>query len=261
MCRYAAAILVCLFVGSFVGFRAYAGQSLHCDRVHDGRKLILIDPGHGGVDKGVTNKNGVDEKTLALVEAQTLSARLLQRGYSVCLTRKSDELLALNERLEIVIQAHPSLFISLHVNYSGDPSVSGASVYVYTNSESGSMLKEENIGTSNPDGRSSDAPSGFVTPTVSRHTANLSGSFAEKLTARLADVTNMLPNGSIRSARLSVLTTPEIPSVLLEMGFLSNNAEAARLKSASWRAALTDAIANSVDDYFHVKQNRGGRSQ
>lgn len=253
------AALAFLFIGSVLSLPAAGAPS---GATHARQKLIVIDPGHGGVDAGVVARNGLDEKTVTLAEARALAAVLSRRGYTVRLTRKSDEFRGLRARQAMAARMHPDLFISLHADGNGDPSVRGALVYVYSGYQnhdhrgtaSGKDGADASTGVDRTSGQK--VPAGSAAPAVRRKTGRLSRQFAERLIARLSAVTDMNQHGALRMARLSMLATPDVPAVLLEMGFLSNRTDAAQMRSAAWRAALSVAIADAVDDHFRDRPHK-----
>lgn len=243
MRRAVTVTLAFLAVACLPCFQAAADPSGAQDGWRGRQRLILIDPGHGGVDRGVSEGTGPDEKTITLAVARTLATAMSERGYAVRLTRNSDERQDLRSRLAAVTRVHPDLFISLHVNDNSDPSVGGAVIYIYPRQ-----------GESGTAGEACDADA--AAPADAHNVFACSRLLAEKLTARLSGVTDMIAQGAVRSAHLTVLAAPEVPSVLLEMGFLSNRADATRMNSAAWRASLSEAIVNSVDDYFREGQHK-----
>jgi N-acetylmuramoyl-L-alanine amidase len=222
------------------------------------KQVIVIDAGHGGIDAGTTGINGLLEKDLVLDEAKRL-ARLLARraNYDVHLTRDSDIYVPLNERVSISRSEKADLFISLHADSNPDPEVSGLSIY--TQSERGSdreaaaLARKENqsdviAGVDLSGGNSTVAP--ILIDLAQRDTMNRSSHFAQVAVTSLARTTDILTRDPHRAAAFVVLKAPDVPSVLIELGYLSNRHDAAQMSTAQWRAATAQAIASAVDGYF-----------
>ncbi|MCZ4279434.1 N-acetylmuramoyl-L-alanine amidase [Kiloniella laminariae] len=222
-----------------------------------GRKIIVIDAGHGGVDPGATGVTGILEKTLALEYAQSLRDALEKSGrYSVVMTRDNDTTLALRQRVGIAQDANGDLFISLHANKHPSGTVKGISVYSL--SENGSDKEAEALAAKE---NKADIIIGFdlsdQSPDVSkilidlaqRETNNQGKQFANVLVGELKRETVLLGRPH-RSAGFAVLKSPVIPSVLIELGYMSNREEEKILKSSKHRQKLVGAITRAVDEYF-----------
>jgi N-acetylmuramoyl-L-alanine amidase len=222
------------------------------------KHIIVIDAGHGGIDAGTTGINGLREKDLVLDEAKRL-ARLLARrsNYDIHLTRDSDIYVPLNERVNISRSQKADLFISLHADSNPDPDVSGLSIY--TQSERGSdreaaaLARKENqsdviAGVDLSGGNSTVAP--ILIDLAQRDTMNRSTRFAQVAVTALARTTDILTRDPHRAAAFVVLKAPDVPSVLIELGYLSNRHDAAQMSTAQWRASTAQAIASAVDSYF-----------
>jgi N-acetylmuramoyl-L-alanine amidase len=219
--------------------------------------IIVIDPGHGGVDSGTTGVGGLQEKNLVLDEAGRLKKVLEKRGYIVYLTRKTDVYIPLHERVQIARGFQADLLISLHADSNPDTQVEGASVY--TLSESGSdreaaeLARKEN---------QSDAIAGvnlaaqngpvasILIDLAQRDTINRSSRFAETAVAQMSRVTDVLARDPHRSAAFAVLKAPDVPAVLIELGYLSNNHDSSRMGTEEWREETAGAIADAVDRQF-----------
>ncbi|HEY2071338.1 MAG TPA: N-acetylmuramoyl-L-alanine amidase [Rhizomicrobium sp.] len=224
------------------------------------KKVIVIDPGHGGVDSGTTAVSGYFEKDLVLDEGQRLARVLRARGYVVHMTRDSDIFIPLKERVNISRGYGADLFISLHADSNPDPGVSGASIY--TLSEHGSdaaaaaLAKRENqsdiIAGVDLTGQD-DSVSHILIDLAQRDTINRSVRFAETAVVQLTDVTDILPREPHRSAGFVVLKAPDVPAVLIELGYLSNAQDCAQMETDRWRDRTANAIAAAVDRHFAPK--------
>lgn len=223
------------------------------------RPLIAIDPGHGGVDPGAIGGTGVYEKDIVLAAARELARRLERGGrYRVVLTREDDSFVRLRRRIAIAREAGADLFISLHADSIDDRSHRGASVY--TLSETASDSEAEALAR---DANKSDVIAGIDLATeapdvasilidlAQRETMNHSARFAELLVDDLRRSVRTLRKGH-RFAGFAVLKAPDVPSVLIEMGYLSNSEDEHLLTSSKRRAPVIDAIARGIDQYFEV---------
>jgi N-acetylmuramoyl-L-alanine amidase len=216
------------------------------------RKIIVIDPGHGGKDSGALGA-GSFEKNLTLATALALKARLEQTGrYQVVMTRATDVFIPLEERVQITRKAGADLFLSLHADSAPDTATHGASVY--TLSERGEQrvgyVLDRNEwflkgGVSGDD----QAVGQILLDLTQRTTRNRSATFAQTLIERVGDRAPLLPR-SQRDAGYFVLLAPDVPAALLEMGFISNPTDEARLNDAGQRGALVAKIAQAIDLYF-----------
>ncbi len=223
-------------------------------------RVIVIDAGHGGRDPGAIAATGVKEKDVNLAVAKRLAARLgRSRDYDVVLTRTGDTFLDLNERLELARDARADLFLSLHADsLPGQPNVGGASVY--TLSERGSQRARREVLTGDQNwirdvdltGRPADV-SDILLVLAQRDTNNRSAVFAETLIPRLDEAGRLLRN-SHRSAGFYVLLAPDVPAVLVEMGFLSNEADARRLATAHHQERMAQALEAAITDYFALEK-------
>lgn len=223
------------------------------------RPVIAIDPGHGGIDPGTHGVNGADEKDVTLAMGLALRDRLLATGrYRVVMTRERDVYLTLRDRITRAREANAALFISLHADSIAEPATRGASVY--TLSERASDAEAERLaGVENradvlagADLSPLDATTaGIILEQAQRVTSNSSIDLAELLVAELGSVTMLLRN-TRRFAGFVVLKSPETPSVLVELGYLSNRDDARLLEDRAHRARLAAAIVRAVDRHFGV---------
>lgn len=223
------------------------------------KKLIVLDAGHGGVDPGAKSVTGFNEKTVTLATAQEVKKLLEASGkYRVRMTRDRDIYIKLPDRVKIARSAQADLFVSLHADTIGRSNVQGASVYTLSDTasdaETAKLAERENAVDSlvNVDVGHVDADvEDILIDLVTRDTMNQSKVLAETVvdTFHTKGVA-MLPQNPHRSAGFAVLKAPDIPSVLIEMGYLSNKQEAARLGSPAHRAKLARTIADTIDRYF-----------
>ncbi len=216
-----------------------------------GRKVIVIDAGHGGHDPGAIGET-VHEKVVTLAAAKALKARLEKSGrYTVILTRDSDRYVALEGRVQIARRADADLFISLHAD-AGPESVSGASVYTLSEKGEGRvgkvLGKDDWLMNASLTGGDRGV-SQILLDLSQRSTKNRSAVFAEMLVTEISDVTPMLRR-SHRDGNLIVLLAPDVPAVLLEMGFITSRSDEGRLTSAAGRTRLVNSIADAIDRWF-----------
>lgn len=226
------------------------------------RYVIAIDAGHGGIDPGAIGQSGLQEKKVSLAIARKLRDRLSASGrYDVIMTRDTDIFHSLRERVTIAREGRADLFISLHADTINDRSVRGASVYTLSetasDAEAGELASKENR---------ADIIAGVDTTEVSseismilielsqREAKNRSAHFTELLTPELARETKLLRN-THRYAGFRVLKAPDVPSVLIELGYMSNRQDEQNLRSANWQKRVAGSIARSVDAYFKSEEN------
>jgi N-acetylmuramoyl-L-alanine amidase len=225
-----------------------------------GKKIIVLDPGHGGIDSGTVGVNGLMEKDLALAEGLILARVLRGRGYTVFMTRENDTFVPLRQRVAIARTHKADLFIALHADAHPDPSTTGLSIYTLSDGrsdrEGAALAKRENqsdviAGVDLSGGNNPVAP--ILIDLVQRDTVNKSTRFATQAIARLSQVTDILARRPHRSASLAVLTAPDVPSVLMELGYLSNASDARQMNTLKWRNEVAEAIADAIDGQFSAK--------
>ncbi|HEY5338450.1 MAG TPA: N-acetylmuramoyl-L-alanine amidase, partial [Rhizomicrobium sp.] len=221
------------------------------------RKIVVVDAGHGGIDSGTVGIDGMQEKDLVLDEAKRLGAALKKRGYSVHLTRDTDIYIPLRERVNIARGFGADLFISLHADSNPDPTVTGASVYTLSEKgsdrEAAALAKKENqsdiIAGVDLTGQD-DSVSHILVNLEQRDTMNHSSQFAENVLTEMAGATDILPRTPHRSGALVVLKAPDVPAVLVELGYLSNVGDCSQMHGDAWRNGVAKAIADAVDRHF-----------
>ncbi len=235
----------------------------------DPRPLVVLDPGHGGIDTGTRAPNGECEKDIVLDFAKRLRDRLEKSGkYRVLMTRTDDTFVPLADRVRIARKAGAALFISLHADFlphkEGD--ADGATVYTLSNTPSdpqaARVADEENRADVIAGVDLKDEPddvAGILLDLAQRETKTFSVQFAQKLVSDLRTTTR-LHKDPIRSAGFRVLRAPDVPSVLIELGYVSNKQDLRSLDSDSWRDHTADLIAAAVNDYFagHLIGARAG---
>ncbi len=216
------------------------------------RKVIVIDAGHGGHDPGAAGQNA-HEKDLTLAAARALRDRLQSEGrYRVVLTRDSDVYVGLEDRVRVARRANADLFISLHADSGTTPDLRGATVY--TLSEQGTTRAAKQV-FEKADWMSMQLPGAdaqvnrILLDLTQRETRNRSSVFAETLLDRIADKAPLLRR-SHRDAGFMVLLAPDVPAVLLEMGFITNVSDERRLADGGERRRLMDGVAQAIDTYF-----------
>ena len=235
----------------------------------DSRPLVVLDPGHGGIDTGTKSPAGDLEKDIVLDFAQRLRDRLDKAGkYRVLMTRTDDTFVPLAERVQIARNAGAALFVSIHADSlprrEGD--AQGATVYTLsdtaTDSESARLAEQENradvIAGVNLKSEPDDV-AGILIDLAQRETKTFSMQFAHKLVGDLKGATR-LHKTPLKSAGFRVLKAPDVPSVLIELGYVSNKEDLRSLLSDTWRDRTADSIARAIDGYFttHIAGNRTG---
>jgi N-acetylmuramoyl-L-alanine amidase len=216
------------------------------------KKVVVIDAGHGGKDPGALGADS-KEKDLTLAAARSLRDRLERSGrYKVVLTRDTDVFIPLERRVQIARRANADLFLSLHADSGGDPNVRGATVY--TLSEKGadraarySFQQDSFIDVAMPG--SDEAVNRILLDLTQRGTVNRSSTFAEHLLHRVGKETQLLGR-SHRDAGYMVLLAPDVPAVLMEMGFITNRDDERLLTDGDRRKTLMSAVSQAIDDYF-----------
>ena len=223
----------------------------------DGKRVIAIDPGHGGVDPGALGTSGAYEKDITLALAKQLKQTLTATGrYHVIMTREKDVFIALRDRVEIARRAEAELFISLHADSMGRGTVRGASVYTLSETSSDKEAEELAARENKADviagvDLSDKDPilSGILIDLSQRAAKNEGKQFAVMTAESLSAVTPML-DPAHRSAGFRVLKAPDIPSILVESGFMTNQKDEKLLRSKSHRVKLAAALLKSIDRYF-----------
>jgi len=219
--------------------------------------LVILDPGHGGKDPGAIGVSGTYEKHVTFAAAGEL-ARQLQTGghYRVSLTREKDVFIPLEERVAIAQAKGASLFISMHADALMDHAVRGASVYTLaataSDAQSASLAQRENAADryAGPGAKGVSPQVAEILASLVRHETRIgSADMQQHVVASLGQEVPLLENPA-RHAGFAVLKAADIPSVLVEMGFMSNPHDEAALRQAGHRAMIASAIRRAVDGYF-----------
>ena len=218
------------------------------------RPLIVIDAGHGGRDPGAQGAQR-SESEVTLAAALALRDELNRTGrYRVMLTRETNVYVDLYRRVRIARQADADLFISLHADAGADPATRGASVY--TLSEQGATRAVREVTRSDDWHRDLHLPGRdpsvdrILLDMTQRATQNRSAQFARVLLTHLEAADHPLLRRSHRDAGLAVLLAPDVPAVLLEMGFITNPDDERALGDTGQRRTLVRAVAEGIDRYF-----------
>lgn len=225
------------------------------------KPVIVLDPGHGGVDPGAIGVSGVYEKNITLAAAREFRSLLLATGrYDVHLTRDRDVFLRLRERISVARAKRADLFVSIHADSIGNAKIRGLSVYTLSENasdgEAHSLAEAENkadIIAGIDLSHESQEVTNILIDLAQRETMNLSARMAQAVVAELKRETTLLQR-SHRFAGFAVLKAPDVPSVLVEMGYLSNREEERLLRTASYRDKLGRAFVRAVDTYFEARQ-------
>lgn len=227
------------------------------------RPVIMLDPGHGGKDPGAIGVSGTYEKHIAVAAATELHDLLMASGrYDVVMSRRDDRFIPLAGRVELAHQHRADLFISMHADALHQPDVRGASVYTLSGSASDrqtAMLAE----TENSADRFAGPDMGGVPPDVEEilnslvheETRRGSAHMAASVIRSFQDHIQLLRHPS-RHAAFKVLKSGDIPSILVEMGFMSNHLDEQALRRAAHRTQITQAMKQAIDGYFQ-RQKRG----
>lgn len=218
------------------------------------RPLIFIDAGHGGRDPGARGAQA-EEADITLAAALALKQELERSGrYRVRLTRDTDAYVDLYRRVAIARQAGADLFISLHADAGADPATRGASVYTLSEQGAGRAVREFTRGDNwhrslNLPGRDPSVDR-ILLDMTQRATQNRSAVLARALLGELEAADHPMLRRSHRDAGLAVLLAPDVPAVLLEMGFITNPEDERMLTDPRARRRLMRAVAEGIDGYF-----------
>jgi N-acetylmuramoyl-L-alanine amidase len=222
------------------------------------RPVIVIDAGHGGVDPGAIGVSGVYEKKVVLDYARSIAQRLRESGkFDVALTRDRDVFLPLRQRVHLARVKGADLFLSLHVNTHPKRSTRGFSVYTLSNrasdKEAAALAAHENksdvIGGVDLGDYSNDVQN-ILIDFAQAKTNELSVKFARDILVGAIKPDTPLLTRPWRSAGFAVLKAPDIPSILLELGYISNPREERLLLSTAHRNKLSAAIVEAIEIYF-----------
>jgi N-acetylmuramoyl-L-alanine amidase len=225
---------------------------------------IVIDPGHGGIDGGAKGGSGTEEKTITLAFALELKAKLASTGkYDVHMTREKDEFLRLDERVRIARQHEADLFISIHADTIRLKGIRGATVYTVSDKasdeEAEALAIRENLSDQlagmEIEGEKQEVAD-ILVDLIRRETHNFSIRFARSLIGELANTVGLI-NNPHRFAGFKVLKAPDVPSVLVELGYMSNPKDEAQLRDPDWRGKAATSISNAIAA-FAAARSAGG---
>ena len=228
----------------------------------DPRPMIVIDPGHGGIDTGTMAGGGETEKSIVLEFALLLRDQIEKSGkYRVAMTRTDDSFIALAERVRFARDRKASLFVSIHADAlpRAEGDVQGATVYTLsetaTDPEAARLAESENR---------ADAIAGFdlaaepddvadiLIDLAQRETKGFSVQFARGLVGEMKNSVRLHKN-PLKSAGFRVLRAPDIPSVLVELGYVSNKRDLKLMTSGDWRARTADTMVKAIDAFFSTR--------
>jgi N-acetylmuramoyl-L-alanine amidase len=233
-----------------------------------GKLVVVVDPGHGGIDNGAKGRAGGVEKDVTLAFAKLLGDKLAATGlYEVYYTRTDDSFVGLLDRVLFARERAADLFISLHANSFRGRSIRGATIYTVADGASDAMAAEiartENqsdvlAGLDIPQ-EDSDEVRDILLDLTKRETRNFGVVFANNLIKEMKASTRMFKVPHQR-AGFKVLEAPDVPSAMIELGFMSNPDDEKLLLSEEWRKKTADAVVRAIGLYFETKLARGGAS-
>jgi N-acetylmuramoyl-L-alanine amidase len=238
---------------------------------NDGRPLIVIDPGHGGPDTGTIAASGEMEKTIVLEFAQALQGKLEKSGkYRVAMTRTDDRFVPLGERVRMARSQGAALFVSIHADAlaaRGETDVRGATVYTVSDTasdaEAARLAENENKADAIAGVDLSSEPeevADILIDLTQRETKNFSHHFARAVVGELKTAAK-LHKHPLKSAGFKVLKAPDVPSVLIELGYVSNKQDLKMMMSEAWRAKTSDAVTQAVNTFFSTRLAGSGASR
>ncbi len=228
----------------------------------DSRPLVVIDPGHGGIDTGTHAPSGELEKNLTLAFGTMLRDKLEKTGkYRVAMTRSDDTFIELAERVRFARQREAQLFISIHCDAlaRGEGAAEGASVYTLSDQASDSEAQRLADAENRADviagvdlAAESNDIADILIDLAHRETKTFSSHFARNVVNDLRTAARM-HKYPLKSAGFRVLKAPDVPSVLIELGYVTTPSDLKELVSEAWRSKASDAIAHAVHTYFATR--------
>lgn len=224
------------------------------------RPLIVIDPGHGGVDTGAVGKLNIAEKTIVLDFASVLKHKLEASGeFEVKLTRNEDVFVRLKDRVEFARNLEADLMISVHADSVRQKFVKGASVYTLSDKASDAISEELAEGETRSEilaglhiVDTEDDVSDILLDLARRETTNFSIHAGRQIVSNLGKAVTLV-NNPLRSASFRVLRAPDVPSILIELGFLSNGDDEKHLTTPEWRDSAASRIVESLQTFFAAR--------
>jgi N-acetylmuramoyl-L-alanine amidase len=234
-----------------------------------GQPVIVLDPGHGGVDGGAYGPPGVVEKALVYDFSAELAQKLeAEHRYKVVMTRNGDEFVSLSDRVRIAREANASLLISIHADTLPETAeVSGATVYTLadraSDAEAARIAEHENAADKAAGVQEAPDDAGvadILFDLKRRETRAYAHIFSRGVVSEWRSTARLNRNPE-RSAGFVVLKAPDFPSVLLELGYLSNPQDVKALTSPEWRAKATTALASAIDRFFAAQSGDDHKTQ
>jgi N-acetylmuramoyl-L-alanine amidase len=237
------------------------------DRVKDVHKpfVVVIDPGHGGIDGGAKGTSGAVEKEVTLAFSRELRDLLAATGkYQVSMTRDGDEFLRLDDRVRIARERGADLLVSIHADTISVKGLRGATVYTVSDKasdpEAEALAIRENLAdqVAGIDIQDADTEvADILVDLIRRETHSFSIRFARTLVGELSNSIGVI-NNPHRFAGFKVLKAPDVPSVLVELGYLSNPKDEQLMQDAGWRRKAAESIAKAVADFAGARAGAGG---
>ncbi len=244
-----------------------AGPAVDSAGDHGDKPVIVVDPGHGGIDNGAHGGGGVLEKDVTLAFGKTLGKLLEASGrYTVIYTRDDNSYIALGERVAIARRNNADLLVSIHANSFPGGSVRGAIVYTASDKASDKMAaaladtenQSDVLAGIDVDSADSDDVKNILIDLTRRETRNFGVVFAQNLVKELGRTTRLfkVPH---QEASFKVLEAPDVPSALVELGYLSNPNDAKLMVTQAWQDKTAESIVKAINDYFRTRvAGRGG---
>lgn len=224
------------------------------------KPVVVIDPGHGGVDMGATGRHGEQEKAIVFEFARLLAEKVEAGGrLKAVLTRSEDVFLPLNERVRLARRNNAALFLSIHADTLAESHVEGATVYTVSarasDAEAARIAEKENLAdrAAGLDSKEDVEQVGDILfELTQRETRAFSAQFSQTLISRWREAGSLNKNPA-RSAGFVVLKSYDVPSVLLELGYLSSEKDLARLTSPDWRDRAAGKTAEAIEAFFAAR--------
>lgn len=227
---------------------------------NDGKLRIVLDPGHGGIDSGAIAKSGTLEKHIVLAFARTLKEKLEANDrYEITMTRNNDVFMPLRSRVQFARQKHADLFVSIHADSFSGADIRGATVYTLSERASdqmaASIAESENksdilAGVDVPE--DTNEVSDILIDLARRETKNFAVVFARNVIKELKPDVRLFKRAH-QQAGFMVLKAPDVPSALVELGYLSNPDDEKLLTSPEWREKTAVAITRAIDEFFRTR--------
>ena len=229
----------------------------------DPRPIIVLDPGHGGIDTGTKTADGdILEKTIVLEFATLLRDQLEKTGhYRVVMTRSDDTFIPLDDRVRMARIRQAALFVSIHADAlkRGEGEAQGASIYTLSDTASDAEAEKLAENENRADvisgidlSHEPDDVADILIDLAQRETKTFSMHFAKTLVTEMRNVARMHKN-PMKSAGFKVLKAPDVPSVLIELGYVSSKDDLKQLLSGSWRTKTAGSIVKAIDTFFSTR--------